>query len=540
MAVRSIKNLLAAAAVLPMVLAKPLAKPPMLQPTAPMGYNNWAHTMCGLNESLFVETAEAMLKNGLLAAGYNYINLDDCWSLMERSSNGSMIWNPDLFPRGLPWLTKHLNKLGFTAGIYTDAGLKSCGGYPGAFGYEQIDAETFSSWGFDYLKVDGCNMPTGTEQEYKAVYGHWHDVLSFQNPPLVFSESAPAYFAEAANLTDWYSVMGWVREYGQLARHSRDSLVFNSTLYWPNITGWDSVMFNYGQEVRLARYQKPGYFNDPDFLNVDHFDYTLEERRSHFALWSSFSAPLILSTSVPRLSKDELKYLTNKDIIAVDQDRLGLQATLVSQSGTWDVLTKNLANGDRLLTILNRGNVTASHSVSFERIGLPKLATVQVKDLWTGKSKKAEREVTAKDIPSRGTAIYRLSGFGGSKAVIPTGKIFNTFSLNTLTLSNQGVRWENSTGETGQVWQTESDGTVRSLAAPSECLTEHGNKVVSEECSGKRNQHWDYYITGNLINKSSKSCLTEAEQGVVVVLKCLHLANSQVIALPSGVEVIET
>lgn len=92
-----------------------------------------------------------------------------------------------------------------------------CGGYPGAFGYEDLDAKTFSSWGFDYLKVDGCNMPTGTEQEYKAVYGHWHDALTEQKPPLVFSQSAPAYFAEAANLTDWYSVMGWVREYGQVS-----------------------------------------------------------------------------------------------------------------------------------------------------------------------------------------------------------------------------------------------------------------------------------------------------------------------------------
>jgi len=100
---------------------------------------------------------------------------------------------------------------------FTDTYCAGCGGYPGAFGYELLDATTFSSWGFEYLKVDGCNMPTGTEQEYKAVYGHWHQVLTIQKPPLVFSQSAPAYFAEAANLTDWYSVMGWVREYGQVS-----------------------------------------------------------------------------------------------------------------------------------------------------------------------------------------------------------------------------------------------------------------------------------------------------------------------------------
>jgi alpha-galactosidase len=219
--------------------------------------------MGGLNESIFVDTAHAMVNNGLLTAGYNRINIDDAWSTMERAANGSMVWNSEKFPNGLPWLTRYLKSLGFIPGIYTDAGNKSCGGFPGAYGYEELDANTYASWGFEYLKLDGCNMPTGTEAEYKDVYGHWHTILSKLPTPMVFSESAPAYFAEADNLTDWYSVMGWVPKYGQLARHSRDTLVFNSTLYWPDITGWDSIMFNYGQEVRLARYQKPGYYNDP-------------------------------------------------------------------------------------------------------------------------------------------------------------------------------------------------------------------------------------------------------------------------------------
>ena len=298
-------------------------------------------------------------------------------------------------------------------------------------------------------------------------------------------------------------------------------------------------MFNYGQEVRLARYQRPGYFNDPDFLNVDHFDYTLNERKSHFALWSSFSAPLILSTSVPSLSKEELKYLTNKNIIAIDQDPLALQATLVSQDGTWDVLTKNLANGDRLLTILNRGNVTASHSVPFDRIGISTQSRINVKDLWTGKISRVERKVVAKNLESHATAIYRLSGFGGPRAVTPTGKIFNTFSLNTLTVTNRGLHWANSTGETGQVWQAKSDATVRNLSNPSQCLTNSEKKVEVKRCSGKANQKWDYYISGNFKSRTSKRCLTESENGAVTTSKCLYLANSQVLGLPSGIKVIE-
>lgn len=484
-----------------------------------------------------------MVDSGLLAAGYNYINLDDCWSTFDRAPNGSMVWNAEKFPNGLPWLTSYLKKLGFTPGIYTDAGTKSCGGYPGAYGYEALDAKTFAYWGFQYLKLDGCNMPTGTEAEYKQVYGHWHEILSSMNPPMVFSESAPAYFAEAANLTDWYSVMDWVPKYGQLARHSRDTLVWNSTAYWPNITGWDSIMFNYGQEVRLARYQKPGYFNDPDFLNVDHFDYTLDEKKSHFAIWSSLSAPLIISAWIPGLDAAEIEYLINKDLIAVDQDPLALQATLVSQDGTWDVLTKDLANGDRLLTIINRSNYTGSYSVPFTRLGLPSATRLHVKDLWTGSLSTALKKVTASKIPSHGTAVFRLSAAGRKFTSIPTGMIFNTYSLTTLSLSGNYLKWANSTAVDGQVWQTRDDGTIRSIAHETLCLTDPGHgqgKVVMARCLYSSSQQWEYLYSGNVKSKSSGLCLTEATNEAVVTAKCLYEDNTQVFALPSGVDIIDS
>ncbi|KAG9229648.1 glycoside hydrolase family 27 protein [Amylocarpus encephaloides] len=536
MALSLTRWLLAATAVLPQVSGS------ILSPTPPMGFNNWSAFMCGLNESIFIETAHSMVDNGLLAAGYNRINLDDCWSTMERATNGSMVVDTEKFPRGLPWLTKYLKSLGFIPGIYTDAGLKSCGGYPGAYGYEEIDARDFASWGFDFLKLDGCNMPTGTQAEYKQVYGKWHKILSSLPKPMAFSESAPAYFAEAANLTDWYAVMEWVPEYGQLARHSRDTLVFNSTLYWPDITGWDSILFNYGQEIRLARFQKPGYYNDPDFLIVDHFDLTMDEKRSHFAIWSALSAPLIISAWIPGFSKADFEYLTNKDIIAVNQDKLVFQSTVVSQDENWDVLTKSLSNGDRLLTIINKGKSTASYSVSFERIGLTTDQHVRVKDLWSGKSNVAKNRVTATSIPSHGTAILRLSAVHKSLGrVIPTGKVFNTFSLTTLTASSAGLTWGSSTGVDAQVWQALDDTTIRPLADSRQCLTESGRgKVELTHCNKKLGgQQWDYLYSGNLRSLSSKNCLTESKDHGVVMEKCLYLDNNQVFALPSGVEVVK-
>ncbi|KKY38815.1 putative glycoside catalytic core [Diaporthe ampelina] len=520
-----------------------------------MGFNNWARYMGGLSESLFVDTAEAMISRGLLTAGYSRLNLDDEWSLMERLPNGSMAWDEAKFPRGLPWLTDFIKSKGFIPGIYTDAGNKSCAGYPGAYGYEEIDAQDFVNWGFEYLKLDGCNMPDTTEATYRRVYGKWHDILSSMWPKqMIFSESAPAYFAEASNLTSWYAVMEWVPQYGELARHSRDTLVWNSTNYWPDITGWDSVMFNYGQEVRLARFQRPGYFNDPDFLNVDHFDYTLTEKRSHFALWCSLSAPLILSTDLLNITDAEVEYLTNRDLIAVDQDPLVQQATLVSQDGTWDVLTKSLYNGDRLVTVLNRGNVSADIEVSWGRIGifpdeLPTPSSINVKNLWTNQTASVPLEsggIKASDVPSRGTAVFRLSNPSTGDAIrsIPTGLIFNTYSLQCLTDSSSGaVVWTNCSGADAQVWKAKPDGHISSLLSPEQCLTVDTNGHLASQqsaCAVGKENRWDYFVSGNLINGASGLCLTEDQTAAsgnttATVADCGYLTNEQVVALPVGV-----
>ena len=213
--------------------------------------------------------------------------------------------------------------------------------------------------------------------------------------PLIFSESAPAYFAGEPKLKNWYTVMDWVPSYGQLARHSYDIVVY------PGPNTWESIMTNYGQEVRLARYQKIGYYNDPDFIIPDWPDLNIHEKMSHFALWASFSAPLIISAYIPELTDEEISYLTNSEVISVDQDALGFQATLVSQDGTWDVLTKSLSNGDRLLTVLNLGNNTDSYTVPIERLGVApnRRSVYDVKDLWTGSVTQASSSIKAKDVP---------------------------------------------------------------------------------------------------------------------------------------------
>ncbi|PYI04660.1 alpha-galactosidase agla [Aspergillus sclerotiicarbonarius CBS 121057] len=508
---------------------------PSLLPTPPMGFNNWARFMCDLNETLFTETADAMASNGLRDAGYNRINLDDCWMAYQRADNGSLQWNTTKFPHGLPWLGNYVKAKGFYFGIYEDSGNLTCGGYPGSYHHEELDANTFASWGVDYLKVDGCNVYAmhgrTLEEEYKHRYGHWHQVLSRMEHPLIFSESAPAYFAGTENRTDWYTVVDWVPVAGELARHSTDILVYSGAG-----SAWDSIMNNYNYNTLLARYQGPGYFNDPDFLIPDHQGLTADEKRSHFALWASFSAPLIISAYIPALSKDEIAYLSNKALIAVDQDSLAQQATLVSRDDTLDILTRSLSNGDRLLTVLNRGNTTVKSDIPIPWLGLTGTGcTYTAEDLWDGSLQKISSHI-AVQLATHATAVFRISLPQACSKVVPTGLVFNTASGHCLTASSScSVTFQSCNGQASQIWQVTSSGALRPLSQTAQCLTVDDGSVKIQACDtrGSNAQKWTYAVTGNLKNAKTGGCLTE---GSVQMKTCLDERNGQVFGLPSGVQ----
>ena len=291
-------------------------------------------------------------------------------------------------------------------------------------------------------------------------------------------------------------------------------------------------MVNYGFEVLVARYQQPGYYNDPDFLIVDWPWLTLDEKKSHFALWSSFSAPLIISAYIPDLTDAEIAYLTNEDIVAIDQDPLALQATLVSQDGYFDVLTKSLSNGDRLLTVLNRGDDSNSTTISTERMGLGKGCTSTAKDLWTGESSKFTGSIDV-TLSSHATAIYRISGV---KPVTPTGMIFDTASVKCMTAGNSGISFSDCDGSDEQVWHVSSYGTISPLSCPWECLEVAGGTARLGHCNPhKANAKWIYHVTGNVINAATGSCLQSKGDYVGT---CGEELDKQVFGLPSGVTVV--
>ncbi|KAH7135933.1 putative alpha-galactosidase [Dendryphion nanum] len=509
-----------------------------------MGFNNWARFMCNLNETLFTTTADAMAKTGLLAAGYNNINLDDCWPLKERNAKGELEWDPSIFPHGMPWLADYLHKRGFNFGIYTNAGNMTCGLYPGSQDHEAIDIKTFDKWGVDFLKVDGCHMDLqkgrSYYQEFEYRYKLWHTEISKLKKPFIFSQSAPAYFSPNFHLdqnnTDWYRTMDYVRSNGELARHSDDIKVYgnNPTNTFEPGGHWESMLNNFDKEVRLSRYQSCGFYNDPDFLIVDWPDLSLDEKKTHFALWSSFSAPLILSAWIPDLTKEDIEYLTNKDIIAVDQDALCEQATLVSQNGYFDVLTKHLANGDRLLTVLNRGDHANTTTVPLERLGIDADTHYKMKDLWTGKTETIYRKIEVK-LRKRQTAIYRISSSEKIK-VTPTGQIFNTFSMNCLTATRSIVKLAPCIGSDEQVWSVSSKGRISPLSADNRFLSVDGEGLSLERYDEDDNsQVWSYGVSGNVASKKGGLVLAEKQHGRVGLGKRAFALDSQVFALPGGV-----
>ncbi|KAF9971324.1 hypothetical protein BGZ73_005747 [Actinomortierella ambigua] len=424
--------------------------------TPPMGFNNWARYECNLNQSLFTDVADFMLEKGFLQAGYNTITIDDCWMTMERHPvTKDLVVNTDLFPQGMAFLGNYLHERGFRFGIYQDVADKTCGGYPGSLGHYQQDVALFASWGVDFIKLDGCYVkrneslpPSETlEPTFRQLYESFGLAIRQQNRPIVYSESAPAYFSGLSAGTgdrvgrDWYKVHTWIGRYGQLWRHSTDIAVWRKD----GNSRWPSVMANYRFNLRLARYQAPGNWNDPDFIIVgDDEGLTWEEQKSQFALWAIMASPLILSSQLKDLNNEQIALLTNPDIIAVNQDSWGIQARLVWRSSGSDVLLKPL-NDTRsfALALLNKGSEPMDVSAPFSMLGFDHLKAEDgcqflVRELITQTEQVVQaalpRLTTIGGIlPSHGTALYRVRPLTDKPActtrTAPSGALYLASSL---------------------------------------------------------------------------------------------------------------
>ncbi|SMD23301.1 NPCBM/NEW2 domain-containing protein [Kibdelosporangium aridum] len=362
------------------------ALPDKLALTPPMGFNNWNATGCAIDEKLIKDTADIFVTQGLKDAGYQYVNIDDCWAAPQRDANGRLTHHPERFPSGIKAIADYVHSKGLKLGIYTSAGTQTCAKtMPGALDHEEVDAQTFADWGVDYLKYDNCNNENRPALER---YTKMRDALKKTGRDIVYS------ICEWGQNKPWE----WGADVGHLWRTTGD---INDT--------WPKVVEILKKNAPLAQYAKPGAWNDPDMLEVGNGGMTETEYRSHFSLWAMMAAPLLIGADLRKISPANMDILRNKEIIALDQDRLGVQARVMSQvDGKW-VFVKPLANGDTAVALFNENDTAAKVGTSASALGLPRRPGYTVRDLWQHKDFQTAGEISAM-VPAHGTVVYRVSG----------------------------------------------------------------------------------------------------------------------------------
>ncbi|MBD0734818.1 NPCBM/NEW2 domain-containing protein [Streptomyces sp. CBMA29] len=392
--------------------------------TPQMGFNNWNSTGCGsqFNEAMVKGIADLFVSQGLKAAGYTYVNLDDCWALPSRDASGNLVADPARFPDGIKNVADYVHSKGLKFGLYSSAGTKTCNsaGFPGGLGHEQQDANLWASWGVDYLKYDNCNNNNvDAQQRYKAM----GDALKATGRPILYS------------ICEWGSNQPW----------NWAPAVGNSWRTTGDISdSWSSMINIAHQNQQLAPYAKPGAWNDPDMLEVGNGGMTDTEYRTHFSLWSEMASPLLIGSDIRTASAATLTILKNADVIAVDQDPLGKQGSVVSSSGGLVVMSKPLANGDRAVTLTNENASAQTVSTTAQAVGVGGASSYALKDLWSKATSSTSGAISG-SVPAHGTVMFRVTP--GSPVPPPTG-------LNELS----DLSWTSAVNAWGPVERDHSNG----------------------------------------------------------------------------------
>jgi alpha-galactosidase len=342
--------------------------------TPPMGWNSWNKFGCNVSDEMIRGMADAMVKSGMKDAGYQYVVIDDCWQV-ERDKEGNIVPDAKRFPGGIKPLADYVHSLGLKFGIYSDAGSKTCAGRPGGLGHEYQDALKYAAWGVDYLKYDWCHTTT---QDAKASYANIRQALEAAGRPIVLS------------ICEWGSHLPWLwgaEVGGNLWRTTGDiSDKWQSKKKWPDGSCCElGVADIVDLQVGLYSFAGPGHWNDPDMLEVGNGGMTETEYRSHFSLWAILAAPLIAGNDLRDMKPEIQQILTNKEVIAVNQDTLGREGRRVHKDGDLEVWAKQLKDGGRAVILFNRSASEQNVAVAWEDIGYPDHLSAAVRDLWQKK-----------------------------------------------------------------------------------------------------------------------------------------------------------
>jgi alpha-galactosidase len=365
--------------------------------TPPMGWNTWNKFGCNVSEELIRGAADAMVKSGMKDAGYQYIVIDDCWQV-DRDKDGTIVPDPQRFPNGMKAVGDYIHSQGLKFGIYSDAGSKTCAGRPASLGHEYQDARTYASWGVDYLKEDWCNTTT---QDAKAAYALMRKALDESGRPIVLS------------ICEWGSHQPWLwgKEVGGNLWRTTGDIQDR----WAEKKEWrPGICCNFGvlaivdAQDGIESYAGPGHWNDPDMLEVGNGGLTDEENKSHFSLWAMLAAPLMAGNDLRNMRSEIHDILTNKEVIAVDQDALGIEARPVRKDGDTEVFSRPIVGGNRAVLLLNRGTAEKEISVNWEDLGYPSHFTASVRDLWQHKDLGKVTGKFSASVPSHGVVMVTV------------------------------------------------------------------------------------------------------------------------------------
>jgi alpha-galactosidase len=353
-----------------------MAQTQLVAQTPPMGWNSWNFFFGKVTDKDIRDSADQIVATGMKDAGYVYVNIDDTWE-GERDANGVLHTNAK-FP-DMKALADYVHSKGLKIGIYSGPGPKTCAGYAGSLGHEEQDAQLYASWGIDYLKYDLCSFipevmmkqePNDKAAQMRlmiAAYDKMAKALKATGRPIVLSLCQYGWDA----VWEWAPALG-----GNLWRTTGD--------IQPN---WDRVYAILSQQEGLEKYAGPGHWNDPDMLEVGNGKLSLAENRSHFSMWAMLAAPLLAGNDLPHMKPEIQAILTNKDVIAIDQDKLGKQGGRIYSDGEVDVWTRHLTKGALAIAILNAGdNRYSTHPFHLNLVKLGLHGTQTGKDLWTGKT----------------------------------------------------------------------------------------------------------------------------------------------------------
>ncbi|HZY63068.1 MAG TPA: glycoside hydrolase family 27 protein [Edaphobacter sp.] len=359
----------------------------------PMGWNSWNHFHRKVDDATIRAQAEAMVSSGMRDAGYVYINIDDTWE-GERDANGNIQTNSK-FP-DMKALADFVHSKGLKLGIYSSPGPKTCAGYEGSYGHELQDARTYAAWGIDYLKYDLCGLRTQMkaaptpEAAHKIMvdaYIKMRDALRSTGRPIVYSLCQ--YGNDA--VWRWGTQVG-----GNLWRTTGDISDHYSRM----------AEIGFGQ-AGLARFAGPGHWNDPDMLEVGNGGMTAEEYRTHMSLWAILAAPLLAGNDLTTMTPETIAILTNRDVIAVDQDSAGKEGDRVSAEGPIEIWARPLADGSKAVGIFNRHPSALTATVDFHKLGFS--GAVKAKDLWLSKDLGKINGPYTTTIPGHGVLFLRVS-----------------------------------------------------------------------------------------------------------------------------------